>query len=47
VVVAFLALLTLLRRRMVDAEQGELFGPISVSRTSLAIGVVTGDKDHA
>jgi segregation and condensation protein A len=47
VVVAFLALLTLLRRRMVDVEQGELFGPISVTRTSPTIGVVSGDKGQA
>lgn len=46
VVVAFLALLTLLRRRIVEAEQGELFGPISVIRASPAIGVVSGGKDQ-
>jgi len=47
VIVAFLALLTLLRRRMVDAEQGELFGPISVTRTLPAIAVLSGDEDQA
>ena len=32
VVVAFLALLTLLRRRIVEADQSDLFGPIAVTR---------------
>jgi segregation and condensation protein A len=35
VVVAFLAVLTLLRRRMVEADQRDLFGPISVTRATV------------
>jgi segregation and condensation protein A len=46
IVVAFLALLTLLRRRQVIAAQGELFGPISVIRTPSDFEIVSGDEDQ-
>jgi chromatin segregation and condensation protein Rec8/ScpA/Scc1 (kleisin family) len=44
VVVAFLALLTLLRRRIVIADQRELFGPISVTRSSSEIRHMTANE---
>ncbi len=46
VIVTFLALLTLLRRRVVTADQAEPFGPISVTRTSPAIDIVSGDTNR-
>jgi segregation and condensation protein A len=47
VIVAFLALLTLLRRREVTADQVELFGPISVTRTLSEIDVISGNTDQS
>jgi segregation and condensation protein A len=44
VVVAFLALLTLLRRRQVAADQHELFGPISVTRVTTEHEIGNSDE---
>ena len=42
VLVAFLSVLALVRRRVVDAEQHDLFGTITLSRP-VGTGTVTGD----